>query len=540
MSRTTMDRNGAPLTASDPQIVDSKGNPMTTTPPVSPFGGPASFTRPILPNGAQLYDITQYDDFNSYRPPLDSDVAALLPRFRWRAMLSDARFIYARCGLLAGGVHSKADYAIGDAWNPRYLGEDKDWGKLAEKALRDWHKVLCLRGPAFHWHKCLWLACKSIDVDGDFFIHRTKTADGYPQIQFLEAHRIGTRTGETLVARGKYQNLLMNNGVIIGADGRPVAYRVLGATPAEDADISVSAITHVFDPRWFSQTRGIPSLCYPILHWYDMNEIIGAEKISVKVASTVSLIETNPQGGIDSGNSYIRNGPTGAVPSGLKTEMLSKGQIRYFAANSGSGLKALESNRPSPAWQGFMEKLEADGFIGIDWAVEMVKPGEMRPAAARVVGGKCQRSIRSRQSILRHGAATCDLFALSCFIERGDLPAPPPDWFDWGYSMPPKVSNEVNRDADSDRQDYILGRKNMTELVEADGTDFAAHLQQRADESNAVADILAANPKLKEADFKLLTPNGNPTADQIKGTNQAEDSPKGAAPPIVDSDTHPK
>ncbi len=159
--------------ASSPLIVDSRGNAMDSTPPVSPFGGGNSYSRQIFPNGSQLYPVTQDTDFRSFRPYLDTDIAALLPRFRFRAMLSDARYIYAQGGLLAGGIHSKADYTIGGAWRSRYLGADKEWGAKAEALLNGWHRVFCLRGPAFHWHKTLWLGCKSLDVDGDFFIHRT-------------------------------------------------------------------------------------------------------------------------------------------------------------------------------------------------------------------------------------------------------------------------------------------------------------------------------------------------------------------------------
>jgi hypothetical protein len=504
--------------ASSPAILDSRGNAMDATAPVSPFGGGNSYSRQIFPNGSQLYPVTQDTDYRSFRPYLDTDVAALLPRFRFRAMLSDARYIYAQGGLLAGGIHSKADYTIGGAWRSRYLGTDTAWGAQAEKVLSAWHRVFCLRGPAFHWHKTLWLGCKSLDVDGDFFIHRTKTAEGYPQIQFLEAHRIGSRNAESFVAQGEYEGLLMNNGVILGDDGRPVAYRVLGSEPGEDKDVSAAAITHVFDPRWYSQTRGIPALCYPILDWYDITEIRDAEKIGVKAASSIGLIEKNPAGGIDSGSAFIKSGQTGAVPAGLKTEMYAKGLIRYFASNSGSGLESFTSSRPSPAWQGFMQHLISSGFIGIDWSVEMVNPSDLKPAAARVIAGKCARSVASRQSVLRHGALSCDLFALSCFIERGDLPAPPADWTEWGYTMPPKVSGEVNRDAEQDRLDYIVGRRNMGELVEADGRSFTEHLEERAAQAQARNDLLKKYPDLTEADFGIITPNGNPTKQDISAT----------------------
>ncbi len=495
-----------------PEILDARGRPMVTSDPLPAFGGTQSYYPSSgrgVGNGQQLYDLTQNTDFTSFRPTLDADIASMMPRFRFRAMLSDARNIYAKCGLLAGGVRSKASYVVGNAWRPQYLGTDKVWGDAAEKLLASWHRQCNLRGPAWAWNKMHWLGSKAIDVDGDYFIHRTKTADGSPRIQVLEAHRIGTREGIDEVVGGEWDGHIVNNGVVIAEDGSPVAYCVLGSCVGEDRYVPAAAMTHVFDPDWFSQTRGIPTLCNPILDWYGIADIRRSETIGVHAASMIALVEKNPKGGVNTGEAWMKTGIGGAVPSGYKTETLANGMIKYFAANSGSGLESFGSNRPSPAWQGFMAHLVASGFIGIDWAVEMVNPGELRPASARIIAGKCQRSVEARQMVIERAALACDLPALACFAERGDLPALPEDWMAWGYTKPPRVSGEVNRDAESDRQDYILGRKNMGDLIESDSGNFEEHMTERAKEASIIRRLLAENPSLTRSDFGIITPNGN-------------------------------
>ena len=88
-------------------------------------------------------------------------------------------------------------------------------------------------------------------------------------------------------------------------------------------------------------------------------------------------------------------------------------------------------------------------------------------------------------------------------------------------TLPPKVSGEVNRDSDMDRQDYIVGRKNLSDLVEADGRSFADHLRQRAEEAQAKYDLIndrVKYPDISDADFGIITANGNPSKQDIAAT----------------------
>jgi hypothetical protein len=56
-----------------------------------------------------------------------------------------------------------------------------------------------------------------MDIDGEYFVHKTRDAEGEPRIQLIEFHRIGDEFGskETL------------EGVGLDAWGAPVFYRVL-------------------------------------------------------------------------------------------------------------------------------------------------------------------------------------------------------------------------------------------------------------------------------------------------------------------------
>ena len=54
-------------------------------------------------------------------------------------------------------------------------------------------RLLDTRGTAFSFRKSAWLGSKTIDVDGDYFIVLTENAEtGFPKLQFLEAHRVGS------------------------------------------------------------------------------------------------------------------------------------------------------------------------------------------------------------------------------------------------------------------------------------------------------------------------------------------------------------
>ena len=90
---------------------------------------------------------------------------------------------------------------------------------------------------------------------------------------------------------------------------RPLAYNILppnysslieAPDPAWNL-VPAGAVIPIYDPRWYSQSRGIPTLCHGILDWYDVGEIRDSTKTTVKALSRVTMMEYNETGRADPG-----------------------------------------------------------------------------------------------------------------------------------------------------------------------------------------------------------------------------------------------
>ena len=283
-------------------LVDRLGQPIQL--PISDRNGSANGHT----SGAKLFNVSQDTPYRRWRPQLLNDIARHLPDHHFRAVLSDSRYIYASGGgMVAGAVHKKADYTIGDAWTPQYTGADPAWRRIAEPTVWGMCRGIDIRGLPYSWNRCAWLSSVCLDRDGDVFIVLTTDPDdGQPKLQFLEAHRIGTppkgmNTSTVQAEGGQYAGRKILNGVVYDQYDRVIAFNLLpqvtnSAAKLEYTFLPAASVIHIFDPRWFSQGRGTPSVSYGILDWYDISEIRDAEKIAVKVNSSDALIEKNETG----------------------------------------------------------------------------------------------------------------------------------------------------------------------------------------------------------------------------------------------------
>lgn len=499
-----------------PTILDARGAPAVLRPQAAVVS---------TSGGHSLYEGSQDTDQRKWRPQVDRDVMDMLPHHRHRAMLSDARYIYSTGGgMVAGAVHRKADHAVGDAWEARYNGADPDFKRLAEPAIRDWMKVCDVRGRPFSFSRDVWLGSKSLDVDGDFFIVPIKgTGRGYPQLQFLEAHRIGQREMDDRVKGGRYNGKRIRCGVIYNDFGRPIAYKVLGDTPAQDRYLQAADVIHVFDPKWYSQGRGIPSVAYSILDWYDVSEIRNAEKIAVKANSKLAIIEKNEQGAKDVGRQLV-SGTFAKGTGGIQSEVLADGLIRYIKAKG--DISAHESNRPGTAWEGFMEHILRGAFLGLDWPIECVfDMSALGGASVRAVCSQAQRSVASRQKVLSDPMRSALLHGVAGLMDLGEIPMAA-DWWDWSFTTPARWSVDVGRDAQNARADYIIGHRTLTSILEEQGKELSTHLRERAREE-VLKDEIAAEFGIDADRLGLPGANVNlfqdldPDEDGVRNTGDA-------------------
>ena len=426
---------------------------------------------------------------------VDAPIWAQIPQTRQRAMLQDARAIYVGSGAVKGACDKVADYAVGWAWMPRYTGTDERFRAIAEKVVHGWMKACDVRGGQYDWHVGLRTACVSIDRDGDCFAVLTTDPDsGGPRIQWIEADRIGqpmsslrARTWslvpDTAETKG-YVGMKSACGIVFDDMMRPVAYNVMPydmgvSVPYVWNLVPADSVVWFFDPLWFSQARGTPSLSHGILDWYDLNETVAAEKIAAKVASALALIETNETGRRNLGAEALGgvNIPTAGRP-GLETQTFERGLIRYIKPTG--KIETLQNNRPSTGWLGLMEHLTRSAFAGMGLPMEFVwDSSKIGGAGVRSMVGQVTRAIERRQRVLYRPALQCLLYAVASYIKRGDIPAAV-DWYEWDFSLPPLYSVDMGRDSQNRREDFAVGVRSMSAILAEESINIRDHLNTRA------------------------------------------------------------
>lgn len=422
----------------------------------------------------------------------------------WLGLVSDSRKLFANLGPAKGAICDKNTYAVGRAWDPKFLGQDQAWGKQAETWLREmWYPTADVRGGMFDFKTDLYIAGVSTDRDGEVYILLTESPDGWPQIQLIPATQIGNgQMKDGIIESGPYRGLRMMQGVIVNPQGRAVAYNVLGYERADDRIISARDLIQVYDPEWADQVRGLPVFTHAILDLKDLRQTQGYEKMACALASSIGLIEHNELGAPDPNDpmNVLKRQPSdavGVIPS-VTTQEVTGITARFFRAGSNSKLEAFKSDRPGDAWAQFMDRLIRNACTGAGWPFELTwDSSKLGGANVRLLVARAMRTIEDRQDLLRPIARRVAGYAVAKAIKRGDLP-PNPEWYAWGFQMPARMTVDFGRDGKSTREDYILGLTNLGDILAEEGKGLDQHIADRAVE----------NEKLRVAGLPVPVPPG--------------------------------
>ena len=444
----------------------------------------------------QLYPSPADSSKRGRRPDLDRPTWAMIPQSRHRTMLSDSRYLYGGSGAVSGACDKVADYAVGWAWQPRYTGTNVEFRRIAESVITGWLESCDVRGGQWNWRTGLRAACHAIDRDGDCLAVKTLDPEtGGPRIQWIEADRVGTPTGSDGIGsksivpdlpetRG-YAGRQILCGVIMDEQMKPLGFNILpytGYVSAQDWNIiPASSVVWIYDPKWFSQSRGIPSIIRGILDWYDLQETVTAEAIAAKVNSSLALIETNETGRRELGREAIG---AAAMPmsgrQGIQVQAIEQGLIRYI--KSSGKIEAHRSDRPGNGWLALMEHLTRSAFAGMGLPYEFAwDSSKIGGAGVRAMVGQVQRAIENRQRVLEAPARALLLYAVASYMRRGDIPFAG-DWWAWEFSMPSLFSVDMGRDSQNRREDFAVGVRTLSGILAEESISAREHLTERAND----------------------------------------------------------
>lgn len=400
--------------------------------------------------------------------------------------MSLGRNMFWRYPALQGAILEQANLSV-SSFIPQYVGRNPAWGELAEQTLREWHKVMDVAGWPYDYDSFLQGKVTNPIVDGEDFTLLTETQEGYPLIQIIPTHRVGSRLlGEAVAVVRFTSNQMWIDGVLVD-DNRPyaidkelkfeaqvvdgvvvdnynraIAYRVYDdLLDGENyQDISARNLFPSFVPMVTGQVRGFSLLASSVFDWQDMHEWTRFEMLAQKAFSTRTIIETNEAGEADTAKQIISQAATfgdDGAKTGLDLQRLDGGTIQYLKAATGSKVEAFNYDRPGAQSQAFLANKLRDAFKGTEWDVFFsLDPQSVGGAPMRVIVEKINAVLQKRQKLVRKACLRVDGYALSKFIKLGLLP-PDEDWFKWEYQGPGDVTADKKYDSDVALQEMSQG-----------------------------------------------------------------------------------
>lgn len=447
-------------------ILDWTGRPMAQF----SGGSGALYARSAADNRLRPAPRNHFDDY-----------LALLGSWNWRSLVSEARGVSTR-GLIAGALLQKFEYLSASEWRTFHPGEDSDYGDQVEQLLEDTSHMCCTRGPRYDWVTFWTLMGLASEVDGGAFLLLTANQDGWPLLQPFEAHRIGTRTlgeqvvkpdsafttltaadGTTSEISTPYADLKIVNGIIYNRAGAEVAFRVLGAAPDEDQDISARDMIHIAPPRWFSEGRPLGKIVPGLMDILAVGLAREAQLSQNIIDSKLTGVVSNAAGKQDITKQLLNQDPGPQTPTGTNAEVIETGMFRYV--KTGEQVTPWQSQRPSDQWMNFDERMCASA-INPFWRIEMLDPTALRGAATRAFQDQINTKIAASFRPFKLPIQRVRRYQISKFTKLGMLPDHV-DFLKCGVTQPP---------------DFVVDRNSAIvdlAMVRA-GADSMPNLQRRA------------------------------------------------------------
>lgn len=393
-----------------------------------------------------------------------------------------ARWLHANVGLVRGAVADVARYSVGSGITPQSMAEP-EIAEQYERFFKEWASI-CDVGDRLSFWQMQQLASMRIDVDGDvgFVLH--SSAEGWPMLQMIEAHRI----------KNSWDDKQFKDGVKFNAQGRSVAFKI---HEGEDKFRRINSKDFILlhEAERVNQRRGMSSLAHAVNHCRDIDDLVSYEKIGVKMAAAIGIAITSESGEADSGTSYIEDGFTAADTGGLALDTFQAGMVPRL--RDGEKIESFGSNRPNPSFTGFIDYLVRDVACGLGIPIEFVwSPQGLVGTTQRFVLNKAQRRFETRQNLLID--RLCNriwAWVIAKGIKRGDIPASD-DWRRVKWQTPAKITVDVGREAQAHRDDIKAGLRTLQEDAGERGLDW---LEVREQSQREAQDLLERAQSIADA-----------------------------------------
>jgi len=407
----------------------------------------------------------------SWLPFNTSDARVTANTYTRQQLLSHARYLYANVGFVKGVIDDMARFSVGDGIAIQSQCEDDGARSEYEGYWREVFSVqpeITGNHPMDLFQKNI---SKAVDVDGDIGLLQTVHENGEPCFQVFEGHEIGGKTDPS-------KRII--DGVQINAFKRAVGYYVKGQN-GEPKRVDAGSFMHVFDPHRFTASRGVTALAHAINNARDVLELLDYEKTAVKENSAIGLALKGM--GQDGDVPFFGPGSTEDVGS---SQTIQREQIRAGAIprlNPGEEIQSWSHKRPGTTFTGFLDYLDADVATGTGLALAFVRAyRDGNGTAQRFILQKCQRRFNERTMLINRILKRAWFYVIGTKIYRRELPDSP-GWWRVQCQPPSKITVDVGREAQQNRDDIKLGNRTLAEDAGERGVDWEELRAQRQRES---------------------------------------------------------
>lgn len=462
---------------------------------------------------------------------LDYDVHRTVTNMGRRTMLSLGRKTYVDHRSIGKAIEEKAELASA-TFLPQYYGANTAWGERAEAWLENHDRVCDVAGPPYNMRTYRRLLLTSLVYDGDALTVLVKSESGFPMLQCIPGHRIGSAYECQTVTGGEYDGARIIDGVIVDGVNRAIAYRVnTGENPydyTQYVDIPARDAFLSFIPLFVGQVRGFSELGMIAFEAQDVRETDRNQRLQSKLASGIGLIEKNEIGEGPPPGDTSTPIASAATATALATETFSDGvEVRYFrSSDPKAGLEVLENNNPSLNQREYRGDVLRDIFAGLgnskDFCLDGTKIGG---APLRILIERISRSIEEAQDlVLRPACMRFDGFRVASAIQSKSLPEDP-DWWKWDYQVGARLTADKKYDAEVDAMEEARGYVTRKQVVAKRGNyidDVNKEIEKDAENKLAMAQRLSKKFGMTmQETYNLLwneQPNGLPVPAPVKET----------------------
>lgn len=407
-----------------------------------------------------------------------------------------ARYLQKNSPVTRGITQWLTTYIVGTGIMPIPASENERWNDVARNVFFDWATYADLQ-TNFSWWELQNIICEAVITDGDIAEFLTRDKSGRPRVQLIEGHKI--TGGESR------ENPNLHDGVMTDSMGRPVKYYVStidGKTKSVDAE---GFVLHYL-PHRAGQHRGISMWHAAINTIQDLEEICALEKQAVKIhSSQEGVVELS--GGLDiedlfNDSNYSTDGIS-AVESSAKK--------KYYREVLGTETKVLDpgdkythlvSNRPSPAWQGFVDHLLDSIALSLGVPPSVLFNQKKGGADTRRDLAAADRAFKRVQYAFAGQFQRVYEYVIYEEHVRGNIKRLPADWRRVSWQFPQSITVDNGRDSKADIENLKMGVDTFKSIYGRYGLDWKEEIEQVAKEQQFIKE-LAEKYGLRPEDIQL-------------------------------------